>query len=56
MSAVLVSHDNDKAIFTVEIPYETFEEAIQKAYLRNRGSINIPGFRKGKAPDRKSVV
>lgn len=50
MSAVLVSHDNDKAIFTVEIPYETFEEAIQKAYLRNRGSINIPGFRKGKAP------
>lgn len=27
-----------------------FEEAIQKAYLKMRGQINVPGFRKGKAP------
>ena len=29
---------------------EAFEEAVQKAYLKNRGKINVPGFRKGKAP------
>ena len=28
----------------------TFEKAIQKVYLKARGKINIPGFRKGKAP------
>ena len=27
-----------------------FEEAVEKAYLKNRGRINVPGFRKGKAP------
>ncbi|MDD3334591.1 MAG: trigger factor [Eubacteriales bacterium] len=29
-----------------------FEDAIQKAYLKMRGQINVPGFRKGKAPRR----
>ena len=27
-----------------------FEAAVDKAYLKNRGRINVPGFRKGKAP------
>ena len=27
-----------------------FEAALEKAYLKKRGSINVPGFRKGKAP------
>ena len=27
-----------------------FDEAMHKAYLKNRGRIIIPGFRKGKAP------
>ena len=27
-----------------------FENAVDKAYLKNRGRINVPGFRKGKAP------
>lgn len=34
----------------VEISAEKFEEGIQKAFLRNRGRINVHGFRKGKAP------
>ena len=50
MSAVLVSNENNKAIFTVEIGSEKFEEAIVKAYNKNKGRFNIPGFRKGKAP------
>ena len=29
---------------------ETFAEAMQKSYLKNRGQINVAGFRKGKAP------
>ena len=31
---------------------EDFAAAMQKAYLKNRGRINVPGFRKGKAPRR----
>ena len=29
---------------------DEFEAAVGKAYLKNRGRINVPGFRKGKAP------
>jgi len=29
---------------------EAFEEGMKKSYLKNRGQINVPGFRKGKAP------
>ena len=32
------------------VPAEQFEDAMNKAYLQNRGKINVPGFRKGKAP------
>lgn len=33
-----------------EIASEKFDEAVQKAYLKVRGRVNVPGFRKGKAP------
>ena len=33
-----------------EIAAEKFDEAVQKAYLKVRNRVNIPGFRKGKAP------
>ena len=33
-----------------EVPAEKFDEAVQKAYLKVRGRVNVPGFRKGKAP------
>ncbi len=36
--------------FDFTIPAEQFDEAMQKAYLQQRGRINVPGFRKGKAP------
>lgn len=50
MKALLEKKENNRAHFTVEIPEENFEEALQKAYLKNRHRFNIPGFRKGKAP------
>jgi len=42
--------ETNKVKITFEISPEKFEEGIQEAYKRNRGKINIPGFRKGKAP------
>ena len=35
---------------TIQVEADVFEAAIQKVYLKNRGKINVPGFRKGKAP------
>ncbi|MDD6102405.1 MAG: trigger factor [Clostridiales bacterium] len=35
---------------TIECPAEEFEAAIEKAYHKNKNKINVPGFRKGKAP------
>lgn len=35
---------------TIQVDAETFEAAVQKAYLDQRKRINVPGFRKGKAP------
>ena len=35
---------------TIQIDAAQFEAAVQKAYLKSRGSISVPGFRKGKAP------
>lgn len=34
----------------IEITAEAFEEALQKAYLKAKNKIAVPGFRKGKAP------
>ncbi|MBU5311523.1 trigger factor [Tissierella carlieri] len=50
MKAILEKKENNKATFTFEISERNFEEALQKAYLQNRGKFNIPGFRKGKVP------
>lgn len=35
---------------TFEVSAEDFEKAVQQVYLKNKNKINIPGFRKGKAP------
>lgn len=47
-----ISSNQVKIDYTITA--EKFEEAMQKAYLKLRGRINVPGFRKGKAP-RKMV-
>ena len=42
----------EKSAFVLEfsVDKETFEKAVNKVYRKQVGSINIPGFRKGKAP------
>ena len=42
--------ETNKYELEIEVSAEQFEEAIQKAYLREKGKIQISGFRKGKAP------
>ncbi|MBQ3556311.1 MAG: trigger factor [Oscillospiraceae bacterium] len=42
--------ENSTVELTIEVGAEAFEAAVQKAYLKNRPTISIPGFRKGKAP------
>ena len=42
--------ENNKLHFTVESDAAEFEAAVQNAYRKNKGKIQIPGFRKGKAP------
>ena len=50
MSYTTEKISGNKVRLTFTIPAEDFETAVQKAYLKNRGRISIPGFRKGKAP------
>lgn len=52
MSVVLESKENNKAVFTVEVSQEDFQDAIKKAYAKNKSRFNVPGFRKGKVPMR----
>ncbi|MDY4487757.1 MAG: trigger factor [Candidatus Limivicinus sp.] len=42
--------ENNTAVFQVESDAAEFESAVNGAYLKNKASIYIPGFRKGKAP------
>jgi trigger factor len=50
MSHTYEKVSGNKAKLTFAIPAEQFDEAMQKAFLKLRGRINVPGFRKGKAP------
>ena len=42
--------ENNKVKLEIEVDAQQFDEAMQKAYLKNRKHITIPGFRKGRAP------
>ena len=48
MSVKVENLDNNMAKLTVEVEADRLNEAIKKAYNRQKKSISIPGFRKGK--------
>ena len=50
MSLKLEKLENNMAKLTIEVPAEELDKAIEKAYQKNKGSISVPGFRKGKVP------
>ena len=52
MSYTYEKVSGNKAKLTFTVPAEQFDEALQKAFLKVRGRINVPGFRRGKAPRR----
>ncbi len=52
MSVQVENLKKNMAKLTIEVPAEDVEKAIQAAYIKQRGRISIPGFRKGKVPRR----
>ncbi|MBE6763099.1 MAG: trigger factor [Ruminococcaceae bacterium] len=42
--------ENGRVELEIEVGAEAFEAAVAKAYKKNIGKLNVPGFRKGKAP------
>lgn len=50
MSVQVENLEKSMAKLTIEVAAEAVEKAIQAAYLKERGKISIPGFRKGKVP------
>ena len=50
MKVELIKQEGTKVSFKLTVDNEKFESAIVKAYNKNKGKYNIPGFRKGKAP------
>ncbi len=50
MNVKSIENKDNKATIVVEIEKELMESGAQKAYLKARKNIMIPGFRKGKAP------
>ena len=50
MSLQIEKLEKNMAKLTIEVSAEDFNAAIEKAYQKNKGKMNIQGFRKGKAP------
>ena len=50
MSSTMEKVSTNKIKLRLELEKAAFEEALQKAYLKMRGRMNVQGFRKGKAP------
>ena len=50
MSLQVERLEHNMAKLTIEVPAEEVEKALQAAYLKERGKISLPGFRKGKVP------
>ena len=50
MNVKSIEKNGNKATIVVEIDKELMESGVNKAYLKARKNIMIPGFRRGKAP------
>ena len=50
MKSTMEKLSSNKVRIDFVVEAAKFEEAMQKAYRKNVGKINVQGFRKGKAP------
>ena len=42
--------DNQQVVLEIEVPAAELDKASDRAFKKIAGKVNIPGFRKGKAP------
>ena len=50
MNVQVENLEKSMAKLTVTVPAADFNKAIDKSFQKNKGRFNVPGFRKGKAP------
>ena len=50
MSVQVENLEKNMAKLTIEVSAEDLEKALNAAYNKQKGSISVPGFRKGKVP------
>ena len=50
MSVQVEKLENNMAKLTIEVAAEELDKAIEKVYQKQKNSISVPGFRKGKVP------
>lgn len=50
----VTSPEKNMSVLELHIDKAAFDDAVTKAYKKNVGKMNVPGFRKGKAP--KSII
>ena len=50
MSVQVEKLEKNMAKLTIEVSAEELDKAIEKVYQKQKNSINVPGFRKGKVP------
>ena len=50
MSLQVEKLEGNMAKLTIEASADDFEEALEKAYQKNKSRLSVPGFRKGKVP------
>ena len=50
MGLKVEKQEGSMALLTIDVPAEEFDKATERAYQKEKGRINIQGFRKGHAP------
>lgn len=50
MSVQVEKLEKNMAKLTIEVSVEDFKDAVKKAFNKNKNRFNVPGFRRGKAP------
>ncbi len=50
MSLQVEKQEKNMAKLTIEVSAEEFDQAMDKAYRKNKSKMSVPGFRKGKVP------
>ena len=50
MASTVEKVSSNQVKISFEVPAAEFDAAVQKAYLKMRGRVQVPGFRRGHAP------